>query len=640
MYLETMKRPGWGMPGIVGIVDYSEDSALVGQHIKHMMGILNHTSPSDMEICILDEAALGVVRLKIYPFHNLVTEDKHNVIVFWGYLWDEEDLKKRTGLWFGSLKDISVAELLMELYRKEVFKGLLNLNGIFTIALWDKEEKVLRLISDRYGFCKLFYWVSSERILFASEYKAIIWHEGFSKEIDEMALTNFMTLGYSLEDKTFLKNIRLLPQATVATFERGGRLTMEKYWDYTFHSEEDPVWGEEAYIDQFAEILMRATERQIDSSEAIGLALSGGYDSRTLAGILQKSHFKSRIKTFSYGHSFACDVKYGKEIARTLGFKHSYLPIESTYLREYAEKFVWLMEGTVNCLNAHMLVTYPFIQENSVNTIMSGFLGDNLCGSGKRYIKTVIGRTDDEAIIRGIYENQTDLMKEEDTALYMKRDIYEKNKAKTFEMIRTRYFQCPTKNRYYRSRYFGMHERQRRYTSFNLYVFDFVAKVASPFLNLEFVEFIHHVPPVLLIFQNLYRKMIVKHLPKVASIPNNVTRLPLNASWIKKGLHWRWERLNRNLIVRATIGRRYVKMNDNYLNTDIAIRTGSRDFVMKHIKDNDFLAAYFNMDRVHQMLDGHLSGKSNEYAKITALLTLSLWHKLFVENEKPAFGER
>ena len=59
----------------------------------------------------------------------------------------------------------------------------------------------------------------------------------------------------------------------------------------------------------------------------------------------------------------------------------------------------------------------------------------------------------------------------------------------------------------------------------------------------------------------------------------------------------------------------------------------ARDFVEISIRNNEFLAEYFNMDRVHQMLNNHMSGKSNEYGKITALLTLSLWHKLFIEGE-------
>ena len=136
---------------------------------------------------------------------------------------------------------------------------------------------------------------------------------------------------------------------------------------------------------------------------------------------------------------------------------------------------------------------------------------------------------------------------------------------------------------------------------------------------------------------DLYRKMIVKHLPKVASVPLNETKLPLNASRIRKGLHWRWEGLMRNPFIRATIGRRYARLNDNYYNTHEAIRTGSRNFVEKSIRKNEFLAEFFKMKKVDELLNDHMSGKAHEPTKITALLTFGLWGKMFADNQKPAF---
>ncbi|MBE9572974.1 MAG: hypothetical protein IMF11_20305, partial [Proteobacteria bacterium] len=463
---------------------------------------------------------------------------------------------------------------------------------------------------------------------------AIVWHEDFPKKIDQQGLADFMTLGYSTRDRTLFENIKLLPPASVATFKSDGNLSIQKYWDYSFYSEDDPLWLEEDYVDQFAKILAKATQRQIDSSKSIGLPLSGGYDSRALAGMLDRLHFKGGVMAFSYGNQYAYDVVYGRNIAKNVGYEHSFIPIESTYLRDHAERFVWLMEGTVNCLNAHMLLTYPFIRANSLNSVMTGFFGDIICGSAAWiYSVGIHGGTDDEDIFRRQYDVHADIMKDKDMAVYMQDKIYQAVKGKTFETLRSRYFQCPSRNRYFRSRYFSTLERQRQYTSFNLHIFDFVAEVSSPFLDVEFVEFAYHIPPPLAIYQNVYRKMIVKHLPKVASVPHNDTKLPLNASRIRKGLQWRWESLIRNPLIRATIGRQYAKLNDNYMNSDAAIRGGSRDFVAKHVKDNPFLSEYFNMDKVHQMLAEHMSGKRNEYGKITALLTLSLWHKLFVEGE-------
>ena len=73
---------------------------------------------------------------------------------------------------------------------------------------------------------------------------------------------------------------------------------------------------------------------------------------------------------------------YGQKIARKAGFDHTCIPIETTYLKDYAESFVWLTEGTVDCKNAHMLVTYPFIVDNKLDSVMTGFFGDTICGSG------------------------------------------------------------------------------------------------------------------------------------------------------------------------------------------------------------------------------------------------------------------
>lgn len=160
------------MPGIAGIVNFDKTNASIDKQIRRMVKILNHISPSSEDVCILGHAALGVPRLKEYSFQDLVAKDKNTAIAFWGYLWDQEDLKKRTGLLCGNIRDISIGQLLLTLYNKEGMDGLCNLNGRFVIAIWNKVEKVLNLIGDRYGFSKLFYWASLQRILFASEYKA------------------------------------------------------------------------------------------------------------------------------------------------------------------------------------------------------------------------------------------------------------------------------------------------------------------------------------------------------------------------------------------------------------------------------------------------------------------------------------
>ena len=247
------------MPGLAGFIDLNQtkDIAETRRDIERMSNILSHTSPCSEELTVFDNGAMAAVHLQVYPLHGLLSEDTSTALAFWGYLWDQEDLRKRTGLHFGNIRDVSIGQLLLTLYNKEGIGGLRNLNGRFVIAIWNRAEKVLNLISDRYGFCKLFYWATSQQILFASEYKAIIWHEDFPKKIDEQGIADFMILGYTAGDRTFFENIKLLPPASVATFEGNGSLSIEKYWDYSFYSDEDPLWLEEDYVDRFLEMLTK-----------------------------------------------------------------------------------------------------------------------------------------------------------------------------------------------------------------------------------------------------------------------------------------------------------------------------------------------------------------------------------------------
>jgi asparagine synthase (glutamine-hydrolysing) len=617
------------MPGLVGIIENNQ-STKVDSLIRQMKCVLEHPSPCIEEIRIAGEAAFAVIRRGDDRADNSTTDDKDILLAFWGHLWDSANPKGKAELEGRPAEDVSTAHMLLDLFRNEGLSGFYSLNGRFAIALWDKKHKTLHLVSDRYGFCKLYYWSSSARILFASEYKAIISHEAFQKRVDEEAMADFMTFGYCLGDKTFFRDIKLLPYGSVLTFHEGNA-SIKRYWDYRFRDGSSWLYEPEEYVERYNFLLEKACRKQLDGKKNIGLPLSGGLDSRALAGMLDKVSFAGGVKTFSYGNPECFDVVYGKRIARKLNFDHEYIPIRSSYLKEHAKSFVWLTEGTVNCLNSHMMLTHRFLKEQRIDAVVTGFLGDTVAGEpivGFKPYKT-ISREDE--FLREVFERQTDIMSDDEALRYFRNDVYRKITGRPFMAYKSDYNRLALDNRYYKSIYAELVGRQRRYTSFNLYAFEGYSEVLAPFTDNEFVDFALLIPDVLAFTRFVEKETIVKYLPKVASVPWNKTRLPLNASRLRKGLHWRWERLNRNPLVRATIAKRYARMNDNYLNAGEAIRKGSNDFVVSRVRDNSFLAEYFEMDRVRQLLDDHMMGTCNAYGKITALLTLCLWHELFVE---------
>lgn len=615
------------MPGITGLIDIRLERNASKQAIAAMAKALDHTSPCVTRTIALDGAAFAAVTPGDYSTKEFIAEDSVNVLVFWGCLWDTIDLEKRAGT-----KGEPLPALLLRLLKNEGLEGLYRLNGRFSIALWEKGTRTLRLVSDRYGFSKLFYWASGERVLFASEYKSIILHEAFRKTYDEEAIADFMAMGYSMGDRTFFRDIKIMPHGSVLTFDARGGISTESYWDYSFIDGASPLREVDEFIDEYYRIFRRVISRQVRDKKSVGLPLSGGLDSRSIAGMLEAGGFKGDVAAFSYGNKKCLDVIYGKSIADKLNYSHTYIEINGEYLKDSAERFVWLTEGTVSCLNSHMMLPHALIKEKKSEAILTGFLGDTVGGMPIVGEKPYKEELEDASFLRAIFDRQIDIMSEDDMALYFRDSVHKRIKGATFETYRSLYQKAPSENRYYKSIYAELIGRQKMYTSFNIYSFEPVREVLSPFADNEFVDFALKIPDVLAFTRYVQIEMIKRHLPKVASVPWNKTGLPLNASYIAKGIGWRLKKLSRNPLIRIIAGES-LKRNDNYLNTDMAIRTGSKDFVISHISRNPFLAEFFNMDKVHRLLDDHMNGAADEYGKLTALLTLALWHKLFVEGK-------
>ena len=619
------------MPGIAGIIQEKEKDYLLS-YADSMSQRLVYNSTDIVDKKVLSDAAFCHVHFPNNGNNFALSDDGSEMVLYLGKVYDDEKLRSKLVQRGDTITDNhGPAELFLRCFKRLGRESLCGLNGIYVIVIWDSLEKKLTIINDRHGFRKLYYLHSGNKFFFATEISAMCWNHDFPKSVDEIGLSNFLMFGYLLDDRTLFENIKILPQASVLTYS-DNQLSIEKYWDYSFYRDDEPVWLEDYYVDGLYEVIENAIRKRVNGLNKIAIPLSGGLDSRVIAGMLHNIGFPGKVITYSYGNKNSYDVIYGRQIAQKLHYIHHFVPIDMSYIKNYAGEFTRVNDGMITCLNAHMGVGKNFLERIKTYNVITGFLGDVQTGVFT-VARGIEGITNDEQIVKILFSKFGDGMDEMELENYLKEDIYRRVKGANYTMFRDCYYRSPSKNKFFKSRYVNLIQRQRRYTQFNIYCYENFTDVCAPFTDNNVVDFNLHTPPALLIGQNIYKKMIVKYFPEVASVPWNRTKLPLNASWLRKGLHWRWERLNRNSLVRKTIGRRYAMMNDNYLNTAEAIRTGSRDFVVEHIRDNPFLAEYFHMDRIHQMLDNHMSGRVNEYGKITALLTLSLWHKLFIEGK-------
>jgi asparagine synthase (glutamine-hydrolysing) len=99
----------------------------------------------------------------------------------------------------------------MNLYEKEGINALYSLNGAFTLAILNLEKEQLTIINDRYGLRPLYYCIVGNKLLFASEVKALLQDEMSPLALDPAAIADFFTFGFVLGDKTFFKEIKMLP---------------------------------------------------------------------------------------------------------------------------------------------------------------------------------------------------------------------------------------------------------------------------------------------------------------------------------------------------------------------------------------------------------------------------------------------
>lgn len=274
--------------------------------------------------------SLGHRRLRIIDLTTgrqpLGNEDGSVMVAFNGEIYDfhrqREELLAR-GHRFQTRTD---TEVIVHLYEDEGISCLRHLKGMFAFALWDEHSGALLLARDRLGKKPLYYVTHQGMLAFASELHALLAMPGFSREIDELALDQYFTLGYIPAPRTIYRHVKKL-EAGHCIRVKAGCLHDEQYWMPRSHSQETPDW-EEAKL-ELVRRLRTATALRMVSDVPIGCFLSGGVDSSTVLSFLAELSSQP-VKTFSIGFPEAdySELPYARTVARHFGADHHEFVLE------------------------------------------------------------------------------------------------------------------------------------------------------------------------------------------------------------------------------------------------------------------------------------------------------------------------
>lgn len=333
------------MCGICGFVSKRDITA---DRLREMNDTMYHRGPNDSgeEIYPLSDGyAVGFAqrRLSILDLSVLGHQPMHSAnrrvsVVYNGEIYNFKELKEELSDYeFRSNCD---TEVIIAAYQKWGIDCIERFNGMFAIALLDRENGNLYLIRDRIGKKPLYYWVDGENLVFASELKPIMHCPGFEEQIDRRVLSRYLFQQYINAPESIFQNVYKLEPGAVLCF-RKGTISIRKYWDVSEvyeRAQENRVSNYEEAKQTLKELLKKAVARRMIADVPLGSFLSGGYDSSLVTAIAQECSDEP-VKTFSIGfhEEKYNEAGYAKAVADYLGTKHTERYIDEKDMFELVE---------------------------------------------------------------------------------------------------------------------------------------------------------------------------------------------------------------------------------------------------------------------------------------------------------------
>ncbi|MDI1300848.1 MAG: asparagine synthase (glutamine-hydrolyzing) [bacterium] len=391
-----------GFAGFIG----SSQSADASRVVSGMTAAISHRGPDDAGIWV-DEAAglaLGHRRLSILDLSPAGHQPMHSacnryVIVFNGEIYNHLELRSRLSAeskapaWRGHAD----TETLLACFAAwGIEKTLQATVGMFALALWDREQKMLTLARDRMGEKPLYYGWQNSLFLFGSELKALKAHPDFRGEVDRNALTLLLRHNCIPAPYSIYKGIaKLMPghYLNIPVLDSAAaRLTRpQAYWRMNDAVEQglaNPFTGSAGEaVDLLQAQLGKSIGDQMLADVPLGAFLSGGVDSSTIVALMQ-AQSRQPVRTFTIGFDEGGydEAVHAREVARHLGTEHTEL-----YVRPQDALDVIPRLPSMYCepfSDSSQIPTFLVSQmaRQHVTVALSGDGGDELFGGYNRYL--------------------------------------------------------------------------------------------------------------------------------------------------------------------------------------------------------------------------------------------------------------
>jgi len=309
--------------------------------------------------------------------NKIVSDEKEEIwVILDGEIYNNRfliDSLEKKGHHFLTYSD---AEIIAHLFKEERRNNIGKLRGKFAAAIFNVNKKLLFLTRDRFGESPLYYTFHDNSLFFSSEIKSILNAHNIARKINYCALNYYLSLGHIPAPYTMFKDIYKIPPANILIYSHSGKSSIHKYWD--LNPNPINISNEKFLIKQIYHKLKENVEIRLKGSKDMGVLLSGGIDSSSIAALLIK-YSEHSIKPFSviYDIPFYNELNFIEKICNYLNIESDVHIIQSNDInKELIQKLVWMFDEPI--ANSSIIPSYIAFAFSSdhVPTIFTGDGGD------------------------------------------------------------------------------------------------------------------------------------------------------------------------------------------------------------------------------------------------------------------------
>jgi asparagine synthase (glutamine-hydrolysing) len=383
------------MCGIAGII-FKQDVTPETTSLKTALKQLNHRGPDDQGIESHGQVALGHTRLSIIDLaggHQPInSKDERFSLVANGEIYNYIELFETYRQQKFPFTTDSDSETIIPVWQEAGLEGIGKLNGMFAFALHDRKKNQLILARDRVGIKPLFYAPLVDRIVFASELKAIIPLLGKQPEINPIAVNQFMHNQFNTGQETVFKGVYRVQPGECLLINSDLSIKKDRYWSAA-EVKSRAIDYEEA-AQEFDAIMASVMKEHIRSDVPFGLFLSGGVDSAVILAMLKKFDF-GHVKSYSIGYhsqEMRGELSAAQKMADRFGTQHQSIRLHTEELKSRIPLMIWATDDLMRDYAALPTSILSQTAANDLKVIFTGEGGDEAFAGYGRYRKTSLQR--------------------------------------------------------------------------------------------------------------------------------------------------------------------------------------------------------------------------------------------------------